>query len=76
MQVDFKVASDRLTHCVTLADIAEASGGAESTIRQARLDPDSSSYRRPPEGWQAAIAKLAEARAAELSRLAAELREG
>jgi hypothetical protein len=73
--MDFKAASDRITACITLADIAAASGGAESTIRQARLDPSTSSYRSPPDGWQAAIAKLATERAAELTRLAAELRE-
>jgi hypothetical protein len=45
-------------------------------LRRARLNPDSGdSYRRPPEGWEKAIAKLAEARAAELAKLAAELRE-
>jgi hypothetical protein len=68
--MDFKAASDRLTACITLADIAAASGGAESTIRQARLDRSTSSYRSPPDGWQAAIAKLARARAAELLELA------
>lgn len=71
--VDFKTASDRLRKCHTLADVARVSGAAEPTIRQARLDPSSSSYRKPPEGWQAAIAKLARERAGELLELAEEL---
>ena len=73
MQRDFKAASDRLTYCLTLAHIAEATGAAEATIRQARLDPSTSSYRRPPDGWQAAIAKLARERAVELLELVEEL---
>ena len=44
-------------------------------IRQARLDPASSSYRRPPAGWESAIAKLARERAGELVKLAEELEE-
>jgi hypothetical protein len=73
--VDFKTASDRATGaCITLADIADAAGVPHQSLRRARVDPTSASYRRPPEGWEKAIAKLAEARAAELARLAAELR--
>src|SRR5690606_35000923 len=65
--------SDQLTRCITLADIAEASGRAEATIRQARLDPSTDSYRSPPEGWERAVAKLAKKRARELLDLKAAL---
>jgi hypothetical protein len=73
--VDFKAATDRaIGTCITLADIAGAAGVSDNAIRRARLDPDSGdSYRRPPEGWQSAIAKLARERAADLVRLADEL---
>ncbi len=46
------------------------------TIFQARLDPSKSGYRSPPGNWQAAIAKLARQRAAELLKLAEELGHG
>ena len=69
----FKEGSDRLTHCVTLFDIARETGMSDATIRRARLDPDTKSYRSPPQTWQKAIAKLARARAGELVRLAEEL---
>jgi hypothetical protein len=73
--MDFKAASDHLTHCITLADIADEAGMAEGTIRQARLDPTSKSYRSPPSNWPAVVAELAEKRARELQALADELRK-
>lgn len=76
LPVDFKEATDRATTArITLADIASTAGVSDNAIRRARLDPRSrDSYRSPPDGWQAAIAKLATERAAELTRLAEELR--
>jgi hypothetical protein len=72
--VNFVDATDRLTKCPTHEDIAAAAEWSSvQTVRQARLDPSSSSYRRPPDGWEAAIAKLARQRAKELERLAREL---
>jgi hypothetical protein len=72
--MEFSEASDALTQrCPTLADIAKEAGVSAGLVRQARLDPESSSYRKPPDGWEAAIAKLARERAAELVRLAEEL---
>ncbi len=72
--MDFKTASDRATGaCVTLDDIAVAAGVSDSLIRRARLDPKGSSFRRPPDGWEGAIAKLARVRAGELVELAEEL---
>lgn len=70
--MEFKEASDRATGtCITLADIAAGAGVSDNAIRRARLDPRSGdSYRRPPDGWESAIAKLARERAAELVRLA------
>ena len=72
--VDFKTASDRATGaCITLDNIADASGVSDSLIRRARLDPKGPSFRRPPPGWEKAVAKLARERAGELVRLAKEL---
>ena len=73
--MDFRKATDRATSaCITLAGIAAAAGVSDNAIRRARLDPRSGdSYRRPPDGWESAIAKLARERAAELVRLAEEL---
>ena len=74
--MDFKTASGRATEtCITLSDIATVCDVADNTIRRARLDPGSSSYRTPPTGWEKAIAKLARERAGELVKLADELEE-
>ena len=70
----FTEATDRLTDCPTHEEIADAAGWTSvQTVRQARLDPASTSFRRPPDGWESAIAKLARERAAELLKLAEEL---
>lgn len=73
--MDFKTATDRVTGaCVTLADVSAAAGVSDSKVRRARMDPKSSEYRSPPDGWQLAIAELAEKRARELVKLAEQLR--
>lgn len=64
--MDFKTATDRVGGCITHAEIAEAAGVSIQTIRQARMDPGSSSYRNPPAGWQAVLAHLARKRAQDL----------
>ena len=66
-------ATDRLTASRTLSDVSGEAGVSDGLIRQARLDPTTSSYRSPPEGWEKAIAKLARERAGELLKLADEL---
>jgi hypothetical protein len=72
--MDFNEATDRLTKGVSLADLAGELKASYGLIRQARMDTDSPSYRRPPIGWAEAAARLAEKRAAELLELAQELR--
>lgn len=70
----FPEATDRLTDCPTHQEIADAAGWTSvQTVRQARLAPSANGYRNPPDGWEAAVAKLARQRAAELVRLAEEL---
>ena len=71
--MDFTEATDRLTACPTHAEIADAAGVSLPKVRQARMRQTSEGYRRPPDGWESAIAKLARERAAELVRLAEEL---
>jgi len=74
--MDFNEATEILTkRCPTLSAVAKEAGVSDGLIRQARLDPDTDSYRRPPQGWEAAVASLARARAAELVKLAADLEE-
>ena len=72
--MDFNEATDRATStCITLADIATASGVTHHAIRRARVDPAKDAHRKPPEGWEPAIARLARDRAAQLAKLAEEL---
>jgi len=71
--MDFKTATDRLTERVTADDIAQAFGVARNTIARARLEPTSSAYRSPPDGWQKVLARLARERSSDLTELAAEL---
>jgi hypothetical protein len=74
--MDFVEATDRLTRGVTLADLAEELGASYGLIRQARMDPNSPSYRKPPGGWEAAVARLAGERAEELLALKQLLDDG
>jgi hypothetical protein len=72
--MDFKTATDRLTRCVTLSDLAAAAKVSDATIRRARLERGTSAFRNPPANWRTVAADLAEQRAEELARLASELR--
>ena len=72
----FKTATDRLTARVTADDIAKAFRVARNTVARARLDPSSSAYRSPPDGWQKVLARLVTERSMELKALAEELRRG
>lgn len=71
--MDFKTATDRLTACLGHSDIADAAGVSVQSIRQARLDPNSLSYRSPPVGWQKMVARLAREQSRVLKALAEEL---
>ncbi len=72
-QVNFKTATDRMIPAITLADLSAELGMSDAAVRQARLDPESPSYRTPPVGWEVAIAKLCRGRGGELLKLAEEL---
>jgi hypothetical protein len=71
--MDFKTATDQVAGCISHAEIAEAAGVSIQTIRQARMDPASPSYRPPPKGWQVAVAHLIRQRVDDLLNLAASL---
>lgn len=71
--MDFIAATDQLSRKVSHEDLAGELGVSLAAIRQARMDPDSDGYRRPPDGWKAAVAGLARRRAGELLELAAHL---
>ena len=71
--MDFREATDRVSGCITLAEIARAAGCSEGLVRQARLDPSSVSYRKPPANWREILIRLARARGGELEGLADEL---
>ncbi len=73
--MDFNTASDRLTECITLSDIAKEANVSDATIRRARLKKDTKAYRNPPAIWRRVIARLARRRAKELERLAKELQD-
>ena len=73
--MDFRTATDRMNPAITLADLSAELGMSDAAVRQARLDPEGSSYRTPPGGWEQAIAKLGKERAGELIKLADEREE-
>lgn len=68
--MDFKAATDALIGTVSLLDLSRELKVSHGLLRQARLSPDSASYRNPPEGWQAAVARLARERGGDLLKLA------
>lgn len=69
----FRGITDRLTAAVSLADLAAELGVSHGLVRQARLSEEASSYRKPPAGWEPAVAALARRRARELEELAGEI---
>jgi hypothetical protein len=72
--MDFKKATDVLCEPITHEELAKALGSKLPSVRQARLNPSANAYRSPPGSWQAVVARLAEARAKRLLKLADQLR--
>jgi hypothetical protein len=72
--MNFKMATDALLGRVTHGDLAKALGVSVASIRQARLRPSAAAHRGPPEGWEKAVAHLAEDRAKRYRDLAKTLR--
>jgi hypothetical protein len=73
MALDFREATEALFDRVRVEDLAGELHVAPQTIKQARLSEEANGRRSPPQGWQAAAAKLAKKRAEQLRRLAEKL---
>jgi hypothetical protein len=76
MSKDFRKATDELFSVVSHQELADALGCSVATIRQARLEEGAKAHRKPPEGWEKVVAKIAEGRGAALARLAGRLKSG
>jgi hypothetical protein len=68
--MDFVKASSAITAGVTLGDLADELGVTTVDLSRARTDPSNRYHRLPPDGWEAAIAKLARQQADRLTRVA------
>jgi hypothetical protein len=71
----FREAVDAVCSALTHEDVAKALGVSVQTIRQARMQEDSKSYRAPPSNWERALIRLAENRVAYYRRLIEKLRK-
>jgi hypothetical protein len=71
--MDFKKATDELTTVISHQELAQALKVSVATVRQARLGQTAKAYRNPPQGWETVLKRLAEKRAAQLVRLAAQI---
>lgn len=69
MAMDFRRATDELFACTSHEELAKALDKSVPAVRQARLDKGAKAYRRPPEGWERAVSRLASLRAGRLMRL-------
>ncbi len=67
--MDFRTAVNVLGKQITTAEIADAFGMSPHSIRQARLQEGAPGYRRPPDGWQEVLLRLARERVVELDSL-------
>ena len=68
--MNFMKASTRLIDRTTLSDLAAELGVSATLLSQARFPVRSPAHRSPPDGWEAALVKLARQRALELTDLA------
>ena len=59
MKPDYRTATDELVvRGVSLDELATELGVSKQSVKQARMDPASPSYRSPPPGWEKAVARL------------------
>jgi hypothetical protein len=72
--MDFRKATDALFDPVGHADLAKALGVSVALIRQARLNAEAIAHRSPPQGWEEAVAELAEGRAMHYRQLVEKIR--
>ncbi len=74
MAMTFRSATDELLAGISHEELANALGVSVATVRQARLTDDAKAHRSPPEGWETAVLRLADAKAQHFDWLAARLR--
>jgi hypothetical protein len=70
----FRKITDQLLAGITHGELAEALGVSVATVRQARLAEGAAAHRRPPEGWEAIVGRLARQRAEHFRKLADRLK--
>jgi hypothetical protein len=73
MAMDFKKATDELLAPISHQELADALGVSIPSVRQARLDGAAKAHRKPPEGWERVIKRMAEKKAQHFQRLAEKL---
>ena len=71
---ELRKAMDKVMARVTLDDIAEAAGYSVNTLKQARLDPSASGYRKLPAGLRRILHQICRERANYFLQLARQLK--
>ena len=69
----FRMVTDELFGKLGAEELANELACSLGSVKQARMDPGSPSYREPPPGWEKAAIKLIDRRIAQLARLKASL---
>ena len=75
MAMDFRAAIEALFDRVRVEDLAQELHCSPQSIKQARMT-EGTGHRTPPNGWEAAAAKLARKKADHFKRLAEKLSAG
>jgi acyl-CoA reductase-like NAD-dependent aldehyde dehydrogenase len=73
--MDFKNAIENLCAPVTHQEVADALDVSRASVRQAMLAQGAKARRKPPEGWERIVCRIAEQRSAQLHRLAEKIRK-
>lgn len=55
---------------ISAGDLADELGVPKQSVYQYRLDPDNPGHRKPPDGWEKVLARLARERCPDLKRVA------
>jgi hypothetical protein len=71
---EMREAMDMAMARITLEDIAKTAGCGVNALKQARMAPGSTGYRKPPAGLQRALHELCKEQARYFIRLAEQLR--
>ncbi len=73
--MNFREALDALCSTVDHKDVADALGVSVQTVRQARMNADSSAFRAPPKDWEESVIRLAEKRVMHYRKLISKILE-